>query len=168
MNDLSSGLLTKVSNFLNSPLKIVQGEDAWTKWLWFGLFVVPAGLLIWATTPATVGLSFFAKFLQTYLPMVEILLLAIFGFMDLVKKSDPGSIDSKPIDRWSIVHCGAGVVMGLYAVPFLVVVLLTVLWELFEMLVPGFGDTEIAANRITDLTLAWAGWFVFRLIVTTF
>jgi hypothetical protein len=59
------------------------------------------------------------------------------------------------------VHCSAGVVMGLWQVPFPVMVGFTVLWEGVEMSVPGFGDHEINANRLTDILLAWAGWFTF-------
>lgn len=135
-----------------------------TKWIWFGVFMGLAALLVRATTPATTGLTFVAKLLQSYLPMVEIMLLANFGFKDLVNTPKAGSIDSKALDRWSIVHGLAGVVMGLFGVAFPVVVGLTVLWEVFEMTVHGFGDTEVNSNRITDILVALGGWGFSRAI----
>jgi hypothetical protein len=74
--------------------------------------------------------------------------------------------DRKPLDWWSIVHASAGVVMGLWQVPFPVMASFTIVWEVFEMSVPGFGDQEINANRINDIVLAWAGWITFAGMVS--
>jgi RHS repeat-associated protein len=71
-----------------------------------------------------------------------------------------GNNDNRPLDIWSTVHTLAGVVMGLWRVPFPIVAVLTVAWEGFEMTVPGFGESEINANRIMDITVAWFGWLV--------
>lgn len=80
-----------------------------------------------------------------------------FGTKEGGKQAAQG--DHRPLDLWSIVHTSAGVIMGLWRVPFPVMAGLTVSWEVFEMSVPGFGDHEINANRMTDILLAWAGWF---------
>ncbi|MEO8392545.1 MAG: hypothetical protein ABI700_06100 [Chloroflexota bacterium] len=68
-------------------------------------------------------------------------------------------------DPWTIVHMTAGLVMGAWGVPFPLVALFTIGWELYEHLVPGFGDTEIIANRIMDVAVAWVGWIVVAGIV---
>ncbi len=69
-------------------------------------------------------------------------------------------IDRTAFDRWTIVHTSAGVVFGLFGIPFLLVAILTVAWEAFEILAPGFGETEVLINRAVDILVAWAGWLV--------
>jgi hypothetical protein len=59
----------------------------------------------------------------------------------------------------------AGVVMGAWTVPAPFVVIFTIAWEFFEYFVPGFGDQEIFANRVVDVLVAWAGWFVVAGII---
>jgi len=185
----STGVFSKISDFLSGHTKAnkpwetwtkwisktwvgnlkkdKQGKPdvSWTKWIFFGIFVGIASLITLLTHPATAGLSLFAKVLQTFLPMVEGMLLAVFGHKDLVNKPKPGSIDSKPVDRWSFVHTLAGVVLSLLGVSFPIVALLTVAWEAFEITVHGFGDEEINANRITDILVAWGGWFFARALM---
>ena len=68
-------------------------------------------------------------------------------------------------DAWTIVHTTAGLVMGAWGVPFPLVALLTIGWEFYEYVVPGFGDTEIVANRATDVVVAWVGWIIVAGIV---
>lgn len=34
----------------------------------------------------------------------------------------------------------------------------TMLWEVVEIVAPGFGDREINFNRMSDIAVAWAGW----------
>ncbi|MBI1258152.1 MAG: hypothetical protein GC204_11835 [Chloroflexi bacterium] len=68
-------------------------------------------------------------------------------------------------DPWTIVHTTAGLVMGAWGIPFPLVALFTVGWEVYEYLVPGFGDTELAANRATDVIVAWVGWLIVAAIV---
>ena len=45
--------------------------------------------------------------------------------------------DHTPFDLWSIVHAGAGIVFGLWSVPFPLVAVFTIAWEYFEWKVPG-------------------------------
>lgn len=185
----STGVFSKISDFLNGHTKANKPWEAWTKWIsktwvgnlkkdkegkpdvswtkwiFFGMFVGIATFITLLTHPVTSGLSLFAKVLQTFLPMVEGMLLGVFGHKDLVNKPKPGSIDSKPVDRWSFVHTLAGVVLGLAGVSFPVVALLTVAWEAFEITVHGFGDDEINANRITDILVAWGGWFFAKALM---
>ncbi len=69
--------------------------------------------------------------------------------------------DASPVDPyWTPIHTFTGVVMGLWHVPFPVVAAATLLWEVVEIVAPGFGDKEINANRMTDIGVAWAGWAV--------
>ena len=81
------------------------------------------------------------------------------GLRDLGGKAT--DLDHTAFDRWSIVHTSAGVVMGLFSIPFLLVLVLTVAWEIFEIVAPGFGEDEVPLNRLTDILVAWAGWLVF-------
>jgi RHS repeat-associated protein len=136
-----------------------------TMWIFFGVFVALAALLIFATKSAT-SVTYFAQFLKGSFSGLEIILLGVFGKKDLIDKLDPKSkIDKTGADRWSIVHGLAGVVLGLFGVAFPVVLGITVLWEVFEMTVHGFGDTEINANRINDILFALGGWFFSRAIL---
>ncbi|MFF0000066.1 hypothetical protein [Streptomyces avermitilis] len=52
-------------------------------------------------------------------------------------------------------------IMGLWQVPFPLVMTFTMLWEGLEISVPGFGDEEINGNRLTDIGVAWLGWAAF-------
>jgi hypothetical protein len=69
-------------------------------------------------------------------------------------------LDLTAFDRWTIVHASAGVVMGLFSIPFLLLAILTVCWEIFEILAPGFGEGEVIQNRAVDILVAWVGWLV--------
>src|SRR5262249_48734010 len=71
-----------------------------------------------------------------------------------------GIPDNRPgiFDPWTIVHTTAGFFMGVWGVPFPLVAIFTIGWEIFEYLVPGFGDTELIANRAMDVAVAWVGW----------
>jgi hypothetical protein len=89
----------------------------------------------------------------------------ILGIRDLVLTADPQGLDSKPVDRWTFIHGSAGIVFGIWYTPLWVVLLVTVGWEVFEALVPGFGDKEIFLNRLFDVVSAVAAWFVVVLII---
>jgi len=76
---------------------------------------------------------------------------------------NPG--DKQFVDRaWTPIHTFAGVVLGLWLTPLVVVMVLTLGWELFEISVPGFGDEEINSNRLSDVGVAWLGWLVGVLV----
>jgi uncharacterized membrane protein len=89
------------------------------------------------------------------------------GYRDIVKKKGggPEDIDHVPFDRWSWIHISAGAVFGVWSVPFVVVVVITIGWEFFEKYVPGFGEKEILANRAVDVVGAWAGWLALAALV---
>jgi RHS repeat-associated protein len=83
------------------------------------------------------------------------------GIQDIVTKTGDSNIDEMAFDRWSIIHGGFGVVAGLWGVPFSVVAVITVLWEVFEYAFHGFGQNESWWNRIVDVGVAWVGWVLF-------
>jgi hypothetical protein len=88
------------------------------------------------------------------------------GLKDFVVANGPSAnTDSTPFDRWTISHTGAGVVLGVWYSPLWVVVLLTIIWEVFEWKVRGFGDKEIFLNRVVDVGVALVGWLVVATIV---
>ncbi len=93
-----------------------------------------------------------------------VITLGAAGFAIYLARRDLGGqatdLDRTAVDRWTIVHSSAGVVFGLFGIPFLLVALLTVAWEVFEILAPGFGETEVIQNRAMDVLVAWAGWLV--------
>ncbi len=68
--------------------------------------------------------------------------------------------DNKAFDWWTIAHTTAGLIMGAWGVPFPMVIVFTIGWEIFEKYVPGFGDTEIFSNRVVDIAVAWVGWII--------
>jgi hypothetical protein len=73
--------------------------------------------------------------------------------------------DNTAFDLWTIAHTTAGLAMGLWGVPFWLVAIFTVGWEIFEWQVPGFGDGEIFWNRVVDIAVAWVGWLICAGIV---
>jgi hypothetical protein len=83
------------------------------------------------------------------------------GIVDIVLKTGGGGIDEPPFDRWSIIHGGFGVVAGLWGIPFPVVAVITVLWEVFEYVFHGIGEGESFDNRVVDVGIAWVGWILF-------
>ena len=84
----------------------------------------------------------------------------ILGIRDFAVGSDPTSRDTVPFDLWTISHGGAGLVFGVWYMPFLVVLGLTVLWEVFEAIFRGFGDKEDFKNRAVDVGIALVLWAV--------
>jgi len=72
----------------------------------------------------------------------------------------PPDRDSSAFDLWTIAHTIAGLVMGAWALPGLLVLVYTIAWEVFEFEVPGFGDKEIMLNRVVDVAVACVGWLV--------
>jgi hypothetical protein len=88
-----------------------------------------------------------------------------------VSKPIPGM--PPPWDRqivdpwWTTIHTLTGLVLGLWLTPLLVVVVVTLGWELLEISVPGFGDEEINGNRLTDIAVAWIGWLIGLAVAAT-
>ena len=89
----------------------------------------------------------------------------ILGIRDLVVGGDTDSLDATAFDRWTIIHASAGLVFGLWFIPLLVVLVITIGWEVFEALVPGFGDKEIFLNRVVDVGSAVVVWLVTVVVV---
>ncbi len=77
------------------------------------------------------------------------------------------SHDTSAFDLWTIAHFSAGVILGLWLVPFWVVAAATILWEVFEYITTGIGDRETMSNRLVDIGVAWLGWAGFALLVTS-
>jgi RHS repeat-associated protein len=121
-------------------------------------FLVPTAAAVWTQGRFTVNRDRkWLSILRTGLTVAFVGLVVLNGILDRIHRDEPNT-DDKLFDRWSLVHTLFGVVMGLWQVPFYVVALLTVSWELFEMKVPGFGQSEINFNRLSDIGVAWLGW----------
>jgi len=69
-----------------------------------------------------------------------------------------GSRDSQPIDWYTLAHTMVGVFLGAWFLPIWWVLILTIAWEVFEAVAPGFGETETLGNRIVDVAVACFGW----------
>lgn len=114
-------------------------------WFTHGLVIEP--WLRWSATAVWVALT-----------------LAL-GLLDFVAHAKlPGSLDTVPVDRWTISHGLAGLIFGIWYLPLWVMLLLVILWEVFEMKVVGFGEKEDMANRAVDVLIAVVGWLVVVLV----
>jgi RHS repeat-associated protein len=121
-----------------------------------GLFIAAIALSVLTLSPAPGWLA--ASLIGTAALVIggASLLYAEKAHPEMVKHRD-----HTPFDVWSIVHGGAGIVFGLFSVPFPLVAVFTVAWEYFEWKVPGLGESEQLENRTTDVAVAWAGWILF-------
>lgn len=128
-------------------------------WAWFaaGGFILIGLLLILSTYGKAVPVGYRWGAVAVW----ALLTLAV-GLID--SKLHPTK-DSRAVDIWTIAHGFAGVVFGLWFVPFWLIAALTVLWEVFEYLVPGFGEKEIMINRAIDVGIALALWATVVLVV---
>jgi hypothetical protein len=91
---------------------------------------------------------------------VYIVATVILGIRDFGSDSGSDDRDATPFDRWTSIHAGAGVVFGVWYVPLVFVLLITIGWEVFEKLAPGFGDTEVILNRAVDVGSAVVVWLI--------
>jgi hypothetical protein len=71
--------------------------------------------------------------------------------------------DKTIVDYWTIGHAMTGVVLGVWGPPGLLVLILTVGWEIIEK--AGFSPDEAIPNLLMDIAVALAGWFVVSLII---
>jgi hypothetical protein len=136
----------------------------WLTWVCGGVFVAAAALVVFVTTETAVGEPGWHKAVRWGVTagLAGLVVLRL-GLEATVSKptGDAPAWDRKLGDPWwTTIHTLTGVVLGLWLVPLLVVVALTVLWEALEISVPGFGDEEINGNRLVDNLVAWAGWLV--------
>jgi hypothetical protein len=136
----------------------------WYSWFFLIFELVWSFGISWMTHRPLAPLS-----IRWMITGVFLALTAIFGIIDFVIAQDPGGRDDTPLDRWTIVHCLAGVVFGIWVVPLFYVLVVIIVWECFEFSVEGFGDQEVIMNRVVDVGVAVAGWLivVLTLIATS-
>jgi hypothetical protein len=138
---------------------------SWLSWVVAGVFILAAGFTCYLLAPSADDLPEWANIVRLVGLGVLGLLIAVRLLLEAtVSKTLPGEVpagDRKFMDPWwSTIHTTTGVVLGLWLIPFLAVAILTILWEVLEISVPGFGDEEINGNRMFDILLAWTGWLV--------
>jgi hypothetical protein len=141
----------------------------WYSWLALAGVIAVGAIIVIATarTPAV-----FPDWLKWGVTIVWIVLTIGLGIYDFILGGGTraagtfraAAIDVKPFDRWTLSHTGAGLVFGVWFVPLVWVLVLVVAWEAFEMFVPGFGESEILANRAVDIGVALAGWLLLVVI----
>lgn len=135
----------------------------WYGWVGVGIFIVAGLLLAFFTNKPVVHDA--VRWTVTGLWAAGTIALGLYDFFGVGKGSGGGGdIDVRPFDRWTLSHTGAGLVFGVWFIPFVVVLPLTVLWEVFEALPTGFGQSEIITNRLVDIGVALVGWLVVTLI----
>jgi RHS repeat-associated protein len=147
-------------NWINRITKFTDSHElSLASKIKFGIFVLIALTLIVFTARVNRHDPGWLHVAQIFITAGAVAFAIFLAFKDLGNPNAQG-VDNRALDRWSIVHTLAGVVMGLFRVPFPIVAALTVSWEVFETTVPGFGESEINANRIMDITVAWGGWLI--------
>ncbi len=71
--------------------------------------------------------------------------------------------DTTAVDYWTIGHTMTGIVFGVWGTPLVLVLILTIGWEIVEK--AGFSPDEVASNLVMDVIVAIAGWAVAALII---
>ena len=71
--------------------------------------------------------------------------------------------DTTAVDYWTIGHGMTGVVLGAWGTPGLLVLILTVGWEIVEK--AGFSPDEVPSNLVVDVLIALFFWFVVAFII---
>ncbi|GAA1995983.1 hypothetical protein [Microbacterium pumilum] len=138
---------------------------SWLSWVSAGVYVVAAVVVCLFIVQAADDLPDWVLMVRLVGTGLLVLVIVVRLLMEAtVSKPLPGEVpagDRKLMDPWwSTIHTTTGVVLGLWLIPFVVVAILTILWEVVEISVPGFGDEEINGNRMFDILLAWTGWLV--------
>ncbi len=159
-------MATKTTQDAGVSSKGIKGIP-WTSLIAFVVMVV-LGVIVVLLTKADV-VTDWLRWTVTILWIVYTLALGIHDFI-----ISPGAMgansqaaadrDKNPFDLWTISHTGAGVVFGVWYLPLLFVLILTIAWEFYEYFFVGFGDKESFINRVTDVGVALAGWLVVVLI----
>jgi hypothetical protein len=129
-----------------------------------GLVLLAGALVVWFTHSSIAPLSI--VLLITIAWALGAITLAVHDFW--LRPDAPWSKDSQLFDVWSIAHFGAGLVFGIWYVPIVYCVGLAAAWELFEILVKGFGDKETWFNRCVDIGLAVVGWLIVVILLIAF
>lgn len=146
--------------------KLTAGETSskipWYGWVGLAVFVVGGLLLVIFTHDPVVPAG--VRWTVTGAWVLVTVALGIYDFMG-VAHAPAGNIDVRPVDRWTIPHAGAGLVFGVWFLPFVVVLPLVALWEVFEWLPTGFGQGEIIQNRLVDIGVALVGWLLVTAVV---
>lgn len=137
---------------------------SWLSWVVAALYLAAAGGVARAAAVSMTHDGWYdtARYVVTggWVLLVGVRLV-LEGTVSKPAPGQAGSWDKQLVDPWwTSIHTITGFALGLWLVPFAVVALCTVCWELLEITVPGFGDEEINGNRLTDIAVAWGGWLV--------
>lgn len=95
----------------------------------------------------------------TFRIIITIIWGAVLGGLVLWAKGG----DTTPVDYWTIGHTMTGVVLGAWGIPGILVLILTIGWEIIEK--AGFSPDEVVSNLVVDILVAIAGWLVVALII---
>lgn len=91
---------------------------------------------------------------------------SIVVYVDWVRQQQHVPSDRNPFDLWTIPHTLAGVFFGVFFLPLWVVLIITIVWEVFEATTTGFGDGESFGNHVVDVLVALVGWVAVVAVVS--
>lgn len=137
----------------------------WLSWVIAGCFLAIAVMIIVVATETATGEAQWQAVVRWAFTAGLVLLVAtrltLEGTVSKPVPGQPPKWDRQLVDPWwTTIHTLTGVVLGLWLTPFIIIAAATLLWEVLEICVPGFGDEEINGNRLTDILVAWTGWLV--------
>lgn len=97
---------------------------------------------------------------ETFRTVITIVWGAVLGGLVLWAKGG----DTKFYDYWTIGHGMTGVVFGAWGTPGLLVLILTIGWEIVEK--AGFSPDEVFSNLVVDVLIALVLWFATAFILS--
>ncbi|GAA0908405.1 hypothetical protein [Virgisporangium aurantiacum] len=137
----------------------------WLSWVLAGCYLAIAAAVVLVTT-GTGGegpcwLTLVRWGFTAGLVLLVAVRIVLEGTVSKPVAGEPPPWDRQIVDPWwTTIHTLTGVVLGFWLTPYFVAAVVTVLWEVLEISVPGFGDDEVNGNRIADNAVAWLGWLV--------
>lgn len=96
---------------------------------------------------------------ETFRTVITIVWGAVLGGLVLWAKGG----DTTAVDYWTIGHGMTGVVFGAWGTPGLLVLVLTIGWEIVEK--AGFSPDEVLSNLVVDVLIALFLWLVTAFIL---
>lgn len=114
-----------------------------------------------AVLTAAIGIASLALIAMRGAPIAPLWMIAVIGvpwlalMLFLRVHRETWGKELRYLDLWSVTHVVAGLLLGILGIGLVWVVLLTVAWELIEVVAR---VEEYLTNRITDVVVALVAW----------